>query len=109
MAHTIFRNLVIELKLVDYKYFLDEMEEWEVYNFYDNLKYCNRAEWEMTRLLMYVTTQVNSKKRIDIKDILSFPWDEGYEEHNTEITDEEKNTLRMRAKAMEKLLQKQNG
>lgn len=55
MAHTIFRNLVIELKLVDYKYFLDEMEEWEVYNFYDNLKYCNRAEWEMTRLLMYVT------------------------------------------------------
>jgi hypothetical protein len=33
---------------------MDEMEEWEVYNFYDNLKYANRPEWEQTRLLMYI-------------------------------------------------------
>lgn len=109
MAHEICKTLVVELKLIDYQYFMDELEEWEVYLLYDSLKYAKRSEWEMTRLLMYVTAQVNSKKRIDIKDILSFPWDEGYEEHNTEMTDEEKNTLRMRAKAMEKLLQQQNG
>lgn len=89
---------------MDYEYFMDKMEEWEVYNFYDSLKYANRPEWEQTRLLMYILAQVNSKKKLDINDIMSFPWDEDYSESSKEITDEEKNTLRMKAKAMEKIL-----
>jgi hypothetical protein len=46
MYHEIFKTLVIELKLVDYEYFMDSMQEYEVYMFYDNLKYTDRPEWE---------------------------------------------------------------
>ena len=104
-----FRTLVIELKLVDYEYFMDKMEEWEVYNFYDSLKYANRSEWEQTRLLMYVIAQVNSKKKIDIKEIMSFPWEDDYEESSKEYNEEDRNRLRQKAMMIEKLLQQQNG
>jgi len=46
MYHEIFKTLVIELKLVDYEYFMDKMQEYEVYMFYDNLKYTDRPDWE---------------------------------------------------------------
>ena len=85
------------------------MEEWEVYNFYDSLKYCNRSEWEQTRLIMYILAQVNSKKKLEITEILSFPWDENYEEKNIEITNEDRDRLREKAKAFEKLLKEQHG
>ena len=82
------------------------MEEWEVYNFYDSLKYCNRSEWEQTRLIMYILAQVNSKKKLEITEILSFPWDGPEDTHDIEITDEQRDRLKEKAKAMEKILQK---
>ena len=85
------------------------MEEWEVYNFYDSLQYCNRSEWEQTRLIMYILAQVNSKKKLEITEILSFPWDENYEEKNIEMTNEDRDRLREKAKAFEKLLKEQHG
>ena len=81
------------------------MEEWEVYNFYDSLKYCNRSEWEQTRLIMYILAQVNSKKKLEITEILSFPWDENYEEKNIEMSNEDRDKLRAKAAMFEKLLQ----
>lgn len=87
---------------------MDEMEEWEVYNFYDNLKYANRPEWEQTRLLMYILAQTNSKKNLKITDLLRFPWDsEGEEVETIEDTTENRNKLRERAKQFEKILQNQ--
>lgn len=88
---------------------MDKMEEWEVYNFYDSLQYANRAEWEQTRLLMYVTAQVNSRKKLDIQDIIALPWDDNYDESNKEMTNEQRDALRQKAKAMEKILQMNNG
>lgn len=82
------------------------MEEWEVYNFYDSLKYCNRSEWEQTRLIMYILAQVNSKKKLEMTEILSFPWDRPEDIHNIEMTNEQRDTLKEKAKAMEKILQK---
>lgn len=82
------------------------MEEWEVYNFYDSLKYCNRSEWEQTRLIMYILAQVNSKKKLEITEILSFPWDRPEDIHDIEMTNEQRDRLREKAKAMEKILQK---
>lgn len=84
------------------------MEEWEVYNFYDSLKYANRPEWEQTRLIMYILAQVNSKKKLEITEILSFPWDRAEDIHDTEMTNEQRDRLKEKAKAMEKILQKQN-
>lgn len=85
------------------------MEEWEVYNFYDSLKYCNRSEWEQTRLLAFILAQVNSKKKLEMTDIMSFPWEENYEEKNIEMSNEDRDRLREKAKAFEKLLKEQHG
>ena len=82
------------------------MEEWEVYNFYDSLKYCNRSEWEQTRLIMYILAQVNSKKKLEMTEILSFPWDRAEDTHDIEMTNEQRDRLKEKAKAMEKILQK---
>ena len=82
------------------------MEEWEVYNFYDSLKYCNRSEWEQTRLIMYILAQVNSKKKLEITEILQFPWDTAEDIHDIEMTNEQRDRLKEKAKAMEKILQK---
>ena len=81
------------------------MTEWEEDLFYSNLKYCDRLSWEQTRVISYILAQTNSKKKLDITDILHFPWDDNFEEHDTEITDEEKNKLRAKAKMFEKMLQ----
>ena len=83
---------------------MDEMEEWEVYNFYDNLKYVNRPEWEQTRLLMYILAQTNSKKKLKITDLMKFPWD-SEDVETIEDTTENRNKLRERAKQFEKFLQ----
>lgn len=80
------------------------MEEWEVYNFYDNLKYVNRPEWEQTRLLMYILAQTNSKKKLKITDLMKFPWD-SEDVETIEDTTENRNKLRERAKQFEKFLQ----
>lgn len=104
MYHEIFKTLVIELKLVDYEYFMDKMQEYEVYMFYDNLKYTNRPDWEQTRLIMYILAQTNSKKKLNIEDIMSFPWEKDIEDNPNEVSKEDMNTLREKAKRMEKIL-----
>ena len=42
-------------------------------------------------------------------DIMSFPWEENYEEKNIEMANEERDRLREKAKAFEKLLKEQHG
>jgi len=37
-------------------------------------------------------------------DIMSFPWDENYEEKNTEMTNEDRDKLRAKAAMFEKIL-----
>ena len=42
-------------------------------------------------------------------DIMSFPWEENYEEKNIEMSNEDRDRLREKAKAFEKLLKEQHG
>ena len=107
VVHQIIQTLVVEMKLLPLQYLLDEAQEYEVYLLYDSLQYANRAEWEQTRLIMYVIAQTQSRKKIDMTDIMSLPWDELFEEHNTEMTNEQRDMLKERAKAMEKILSQQ--
>lgn len=51
--------------------------------------------WEMTRFLAYITAQVQCTKKIEMKDILKFPWEE--EEKKHEITKEEIEELQKKA------------
>ena len=91
------------------EYFMSELQDFEVELLYENLKYADRPSWEQTRLISFILAQVNSKKHLEMTEILSFPWDENYEEKNTEMTNEERDRLKERAKAFEKILKEQHG
>ena len=54
---------------------MDSLESWEVYDLYSSLQYADSSQWEQTRWLMYVIAQVNSKKHLQLTDVLKFPWD----------------------------------
>ena len=74
---------------------MDQLQDWEVYDFYNMLQYADTASWEQTRWLMYVIAQVNSRKKLDVTDILKFSWDE--KKQNTTITDDD--IIRLKEKA----------
>lgn len=56
---------------------------------------------------MYVVAQVNSKKKLNVQDILKFPWDKNGA--RTTITDDEIKRLREKAKTIQKELFKNDG
>ena len=87
------------------EYFMSDLQDFEVELLYENLKYADRPSWEQTRLLAFILAQVNSKKRLEITEILSFPWDENYEEKNIEMSNEDRDKLRAKAAMFEKILQ----
>lgn len=65
-----------------------------------------RYEWERTRLTMYTLAQVNSSKKLKIKDILKFDWDEETEDDADKVmTEEDKKRLREKAKQYSKIIQ----
>lgn len=91
--------LVVQYKLVSLQYFMDEMQEYEVHDMYNALKYADRGQWEMTRWLLYAIIQVNSKKKIKIEDVISFPWDSNYAPLEKEISNDD--IKRLKAKSQE--------
>lgn len=84
---------------------MDKMQEWELYDIYVNLKYSDAPNWEMTRWLMYTICQINTKKQLDPRDMLSFAWDYEAENHKTNITDAEIDKLKEKAKKLSKYMQ----
>lgn len=51
------------------------MEQYEIEPLIDKLYTKHKEEWEQTRMIAYITAQVNSKKKLKIQDIIKFPWD----------------------------------
>lgn len=76
-------------------YFMDELQDWEVYDLYNMLQYADTTSWEQTRWLMYVIAQVNSRKQLKVTDILNFSWDQT--QKNITITDDDIKRLREKA------------
>ncbi len=91
------------------EYFMSDLQNFEVELLYENLKYADRPSWEQTRLLAFILAQVNSKKKLEITEILSFPWERAEDIHDIEMTNEDRDRLREKAKAFEKLLKEQHG
>lgn len=85
-------------------YFMDELQDWEVYDIYNMLQYADSASWEQTRWLMYVIAQVNSRKQLKVTDILKFSWDDV--QKNTRITDDEIQRLKEKADVIGKKILK---
>ena len=68
------------------------MENYEI-NALMKYNYLNSKEnWEQTRLISYLITQVNSKKHLELSDIIKFKWDEENEEKEI-VTKEEREKL----------------
>lgn len=56
-------------------YVLDEMQIYEITALIQHRDLRYREQWEMTRLLGYITAQSHTTKRIKITDIIKFAWD----------------------------------
>ena len=82
---------------------MDDCHIWEINDIVDNIPYIDRNSWEQTRLLAYISTQTHSTKKLDITDIIQFKWDEK-QQKNIEISTEDVNRLKEKAKNMEKML-----
>ena len=63
--------------------------------------YANKDSWEANRLIAYMVAQVNSKKRLQLQDIVRFPWEEV--QGDTSISKEDIERLRIKAENYLKL------
>lgn len=88
--------LVLELHLPP-SYVLDEMDWYEVNSLLKYRYYVVKEQWEQTRLITYMTAQVNSSKHLKVTDIITFPWEEEEKEENTRITDDDVKRLKAMA------------
>lgn len=75
---------------------MDEMHFYEAKSLIKNKHFRTRDIWEMTRFLAYITAQVQCTKKIEVKDILKFPWEQEEEKKHT-ITKEEIEALQKKA------------
>ena len=83
--------LVLQFKLPPH-YVLDEIENYEI-NALMKYNYLNEKEsWEQTRLISYLIAQVNSKKHLELADIIKFKWDVENDEKEI-VTKEEREEL----------------
>lgn len=64
-----------QYKACSIEYFLDKMKTYELSIILDNLNYCLRNDWEMTREIMWASITPFSKKDLKAKDIMELPWD----------------------------------
>lgn len=60
--------------------------------------YKEQEQWEQTRLLAYITAQVNSSKKLKMTDIIKFNWDDNHKENKAKIMDDSE-LQRLKAKA----------
>lgn len=81
------------------EYFMDKMEDWELLELFDVIQYADRNSWEQTRFISYLIAQSNSKKKLQVKDIIQFPWDSdsNSKDHNIEISNDDVSRLRAMA------------
>lgn len=79
------------------QYVLDDMQMYEAQVAMKYGYYASKDVWEANRLTAYITAQVNSKRRMKVSDIVTFPWENKEEESNTSITKEDIERLKRKA------------
>lgn len=104
LVHEYLRLFVFRRRMVTYKYFMDEMQDWEISMLADSLSSAYREEWEMTRWMVYSIVQPHLKKGMrdkPMKDVLPLAFDDDYEEDKqTEITNAQIEYLKKRSEAL---------
>ena len=71
-----FKTLCVEFKMVSVEYFMEKMEEWEVVEIYNVLKYSNRQLYECSRMIAYFCVMPYMKKKVSMSEFLPLPFDE---------------------------------
>lgn len=101
--HEYCKYLVIQFHVVSYEYFCDQLQDYELTWMLQNMNYAYKEEWEQTRYNLYYTIAPYTKnKSKSIQDFFPLPTDkEIKEEHNTEITNDEIESLKQKAKIIE--------
>ena len=85
-------------------YVLDRMQTYEIETLIENLWMKNKESWEQTRVQAYITAQTQSTKKLDMNDMMSFPWEKKVEK--VEDTPEDIEMMRKEMKEMEDKLNK---
>ena len=85
-------------------YVLDCIQTYEIEALIENLWMKNKEAWEQTRVQAYITAQTQSTKKIEMNDMMSFPWEKKVEK--VEDTPEDIEMMRKEMKEMEDKLTK---
>lgn len=81
------------------------MEFYEIEALIENKWRKSKESWEQARLQAYITAQVNSTKKIEMSDLLTFPWEKV---DKVEDTQEDKEALMKEIKEWENIMNKKN-
>lgn len=101
--------IVLEYKVCDLAYFLDNMQLYEVSWLLPNLEIATKMSFEQTRFISYITAQCQSTKSLKITDIMQFSWDKKEEEKKTqENTKIEANEIERLKKKMERIIEEKH-
>lgn len=57
------------------EYVLDKIQSYEIKALSDFSYLKNKEDWEQTRLISYVTAQCQSTRKMNVTDIVEFPWE----------------------------------
>lgn len=82
--------MLVFLGGLDPEYVLERMEPYEIEACLDGIYLKNKESWEQTRQIVYTIAQVNSRRSINIKEMMPFPWEHT---ESTDIPDEERARL----------------
>lgn len=63
--------------------------------------FAKKDSWEQSRMIGYITAQVQSKRKIKPQDLMEFPWEKEQDAENQGITTEQVDALRSGAKFFE--------
>lgn len=87
-------------------YVLDEMRMYEIGCLMPFLYLATKDSWEQARLMGYISAQTHSTKKMNVSDIVSFPWEENSNSkaHDTSMSHADKKRLEEKAKQLEQIL-----
>lgn len=92
--------LVVEHKVISYDYFMDRLQEYEVHLLIDYLPWCNKIDWEQTRMILWGVLSPYLKNKKSPKDILPLETDNKTLEYEKDEPLEDKNIDDIRNKIL---------
>lgn len=107
--HEYCKYLVIQFHVVSYEYFCDQLQDYELSWMLQNMNYAYKEEWEQTRYKLYYTIAPYTKNKANsIQEFFPLTTDkEIKEDHNYEISGNQIELLKEKAKRIEAIMNKE--